>query len=331
MIRMAQYGSKHGHGTGKLKAMVEASQVEVAGVFEPDVQRREQLAKEKAFADIHWYGSADQMLGDASIVAVASEGRNHESLDQTEAIVAAGKHVWYDKPAGDNWQQWQRVVAAAKAADLQLQMGYMLRYSEAFDTVTGWARSGFLGEVFNVRAHMSTNIPPEARQIIGRAHKGGIFYDLAGHMLDQVVWILGRPQKVTAFLRSDSGQVAGFADNTLGVFEYEKAMAWVDIAAMEPAPMARRFEVYGTEGSAVITEPFEPGQQIRLCLRQERDGYQKGEQFVRLAGQGRQRLYELELEAFVKVLGGKKAPDRSLDHELLVQETLLRATGDIAT
>ena len=35
------------------------------------------------------------------------------------------------------------------------------------------------------------------------------------------------------------------------------------------------------------------------------------------------------LEAFVKDLRGEKAPDRSLDDELLVQETLLRATGRV--
>ncbi len=44
-------------------------------------------------------------------------------------------------------------------------------------------------------------------------------------------------------------------------------------------------------------------------------------------GIGRQGLYDLELEALVRVLKGEQEPDRSLDHELLVQETLLRGTG----
>ena len=54
-------------------------------------------------------------------------------------------------------------------------------------------------------------------------HPGGIFYDLGGHMLDQIVWMLGRPERVTAFLRNDSGVVPGFMDNTLGVFEFDRA------------------------------------------------------------------------------------------------------------
>ena len=51
---------------------------------------------------------------------------------------------------------------------------------------------------------------------------------------------------------------------------------------------------------------------------------------VPFTGISRQGLYELELASLVRVLKGEHGPDRSLDHELLVQETLLRGTGLIA-
>jgi predicted dehydrogenase len=152
-------------------------------------------------------------------------------------------------------------------------------------------------------------------------------YDLAGHMLDQIVWVLGRPEKVTSFLRNDDPVVPGFVDNTLAVLEYECAMACVDIAAMEARPLARRYEVYGSEGSAILLEHFESAQRIRLCLKQARGGFQSGAQVVTVNLQSRQELYELELEAFLATMAGWRQPDRSLDHELLVQETLLRCTG----
>ena len=326
-IRMAQYGTKHGHATGKLQAMSVNADVEIAGVFEPDEQRRTELQNSSgSFADVHWFTDKNEMLGDSSIVAIASEGLNAESLNQTEEIVVAGKHVWYDKPAGENWEQWQRVVAAAENKGLLIQMGYMLRYHSAFKQIATWVKSGFLGEVFSVRAHMSTYIPEDARARVS-IHAGGIFFDLGAHMLDQVLWLLGRPVKVTAFLRNDSGVVPQFKDNTLGVFEFDNAIAFIDIAAMETRPMARRFEVYGTQGSAIIIEPFEPGRQIRLCLEEAKDGYQQGEQFVAINGESRGRLYELELDAFLATIAGAQPPDRPLSHELLVQETLLRAIG----
>ena len=329
-IRMAQYGTKHGHASGKLLAMQDNADVELVGVYEPDAERRAELeGVDGAYAGVPFLDSEEDILDDGSIVAVASEGLNAESLEQTARIVEAGKHVWYDKPAGDDWGRWKEVVQLAKERQLQIQMGYMLRYHDGFQQIAEWVKDGMLGTVYSVRAHMSTHIPPVAREVIGASHVGGIFYDLAGHMLDQIVWLLGRPERVTAFLRNDSGQVPSFSDNTLGVFEYEQAMAWVDIAAMEARPMARRYEVYGSEGSAILVEPFEPGRQIRLCLESPHGPYTQGEQFISIEGPSRQTTYERELEAFVGVLSGERAPDRTLDHELLVQETLLRAVGKV--
>ena len=329
-IRMAQYGTKHGHATGKLLSMLTNPDVEVVGVYEPDPQQRKRMqAADGPLRNVHWFDDKAEMLDDPSIVAIASEGLNSESLEQTAEIVAAGKHVWYDKPAGQDWPRWQAVMAEVEARKLHLQMGYMLRYHNGFRRIANWTKSGLLGEIFSVRAHMSTWISPAQREVISE-HRAGIFFDLGGHMLDQVVWLLGRPTRTTGFFHNHAGIVPAFADNTLGVLEYEKAIAVVDIAAMEPRPMARRFEVYGSRGSAILLEPFEPGHAIRLCLEEADGGYRQGEQRIPISSQGRQELYDLELEAFVAVLASKQPPDRPASHELLVQETLLRTTGHIA-
>lgn len=327
---MAQYGTKHGHAEGKLLAMQTNPQVELAGVYEPDPAQRERLSCEReSFRRVHWFDDPRQMLDDPTIVAIASEGLNAESLAHTEQIVRAGKHVWYDKPAGDDWAHWQRVVHLAEQQGLHIQMGYMFRYHYGFRQIAEWVKRGLLGDVFAIRAHMSTWLTPAAREVIS-THAGGIFYDLAGHMLDQIVWLLGRPQRVTAFLRNDSGIVPAFKDNTLGVFEFERAIAFVDIAAMEPRPMARRFEVYGIKGSAILLDPFEPAHALRLCLEEASGGFAAGEHLIPVQPQSRQQLYDLELEAFIRTITGAQAPDRPLAHESLVQETLLRATGGIS-
>jgi predicted dehydrogenase len=328
-MRIAQYGTKHGHAAGKLDSLRRNPRVELAGVFEPDPERRRDLERANGpYANVRWFDDAREMLEDPSIMAVASEGRNHESLDQTEEIIRAGKHVWYDKPAGADWAQWQRVVALAEQKNLSIQMGYMFRYHDGFQRIAEWVQSGMLGQIYAIRAHMSTWIDESERRKIAR-HPGGIFYDLAGHMLDQIVWLLGRPQQVTAFLRDDSESVPGFKDNTLAVFAYPRALAYVDIAAMEPPPMARRFEVYGERGSAIM-EPFEPAGAIRLCLTAAHGEYAPGEQFIPVQNRSRQMLYDMELEAFLGVITGERPPERPPAHDLLVQETLLRATGEIS-
>ena len=328
-IRFAQYGTGHGHAEGKLAALRASADVELAGVFEPDAARRAMLDRPgSAFHGVRWFTDPGEILEDATVVAVASEGRNDESLPHTAALVRAGKHVWYDKPAGEDWAAWQAVVAEARSRGLFIQLGYMFRYHEGFRRITEWARAGAFGDVFAVRAHMSTSISLAARRVIAQ-HRGGIFYDLAGHMLDQITWLLGRPDAVTSFLRNDATPLPDFADNTLGVLAYPRALATVDIAAMEAPPTARRFEVYGTKGSAIM-EPFEPAGAIRLCLAERAGAWDAGLHTVPVRAQTRQELYERELAAFIATLRGAQPPERSPEHDLLVQETLLRLTGRIA-
>ncbi len=327
-IRFAQYGTGHAHAAGKLRAIRESADVELAGVFEPDAERRAAMAAaEGPYRDVHWFGSESEMLADGSIAAIASEGATDESLDQTEACVRAGKHVWYDKPAGDNWPQWQRTIAQAEERGLTVQMGYMFRYHAGFRQIDTWVKSGFLGDIYALRTRIGTVVSEADRRAISR-HRGGVFYELGCHMLDQVVWLLGRPQKVTSFLRNETGEVPAFADNTLGVFEYKRAMALVDTSAMETQPAARRFEVYGSCGSAIM-EPLEPATHIRLCLSEAQGGYDAGETMVPVEMQTRQSLYDLELADLLETIQGRQAAARPLAHELLVQETLLRATGNI--
>jgi predicted dehydrogenase len=91
------------------------------------------------------------------------------------------------------------------------------------------------------------------------------------------------------------------------------------------APAARRFEVHGTAGSALM-EPFEPAPRLTLQLNVAAGGYERGRHEITLPLQQRQHLYDRELAAFLASLQGQRPPDRSAEHELVVQETLLRAT-----
>ena len=334
-MRMAQYGTKHDHAAGVLSVMLDSPDVEVAGVYEPDRSRRAALEDSGSppWSRVAWLDDKEDMLQDPTIVAISSEGLEEEGLDFTEEIIAAGKHAFYDKPAGHDYAHFERIVAMARERGLLIQLGYMFRNNDGFERIAAWARSGFLGRVYGVRAYMSGNLSEEERaSIAGIGYvdarlpsRGGLFYIIGCHVLDQVVWILGRPRRVTGFLRHDIFGASSFKDNTLGVFEYDDAMALVIVSAKDSTAGQRRFEVYGTEGAATM-EPLEPADTIRLYLDQPRDGYPAGESVVKLEARPR---YAASLASFLKDIRGEKEPDRPLEHELLVQETLLRATGDL--
>jgi predicted dehydrogenase len=294
--------------------------VDAVGIYEPDLS----LRGRSEFVGACWFSEMSEILQDPSVAAAAIEGRNHESLAMAAAAVEAGKHIWFDKPAGDDWPGFQSLMRRAAERRRYVQMGYMFRYHTGFCEIAERARSGALGEIFAIRAHMSTNVDLEERRQQSR-HRGGILYDLGGHMLDQILWLLGRPTRVSAVLRNDhTPSLPTYVDNSLCVLEFPHAVASIEIAAMEPRPTARRFEVYGTVGSAII-EPFDPARTLRLASDSG------PEHVVQLPEVQRQELYSREVAAFVSVLRGTQPPARPPEHDLLVQETLLRATRGLRT
>jgi hypothetical protein len=74
-------------------------------------------------------------------------------------------------------------------------------------------------------------------------------------------------------------------------------------------------------------EPMEPADTLRLCLERPKYGYPAGVTELKLEARPR---YVASFASFVRNIRGETEPERSLDHELLVQETLMRATGGLA-
>ena len=233
----------------------------------------------------------------------------------------------------------------ARARKLNVQLSYMYRYDPGFRFVLDWATSGRLGDIFSIRGRLSAAPGSADRWKLWESpgvRAGGIIFIMGGHLVDIIASILGRPQRVTRFQRHDAESFSSFEENqwtrdppwyynnTAAIFEYPQAMATLESTNMEfDSWESRRFEVYGTRGS-VILEPFESRRGrsvrpvIRLCLDEDRDGYAKGWQTVPLAPDTR---YFPGLVALLATIRGEQPPDRTLEHELVVQETLLRAIG----
>ena len=325
-MRFAQYGISHDHAAGKARVIGESDQVELAGVFEPSTQVREALGSNPAYAGVHWFSTKEEMLEDDSIVAIAAEGEIFQNVGFAREAVEHGKHVWLDKPAGDDLEAFRGVVEIARERGLMVQLSYMWRYHPGFRFIMEWARSGRLGDIFSIRGRISSWPGSEDRWKRWESRgvrAGGIMFIVGCHLIDIIVSILGRPQRVTRFSRHDGGDPPWFPDNTAAVLEYPGAMATVESAYMEVSSVeSRRLEVYGTRGSAIL-EPFEPPA-LRLCLDRDRDGHAKGWQTVPVPDR---RRYYPGLDSLLAAIRGESPPERSLDHELTVQETLLRAIG----
>jgi predicted dehydrogenase len=118
--------------------------------------------------------------------------------------------------------------------------------------------------------------------------RGGIMFELGCHIIDQVLGVLGPPDRVHALARATGKYNDGLMDNTLAVFEYPRATATVKSSAVEVDGGSRRhFVVCGTAGTFHIQPLDSPA--VRLTLDRDRGEYKKGTQISSCRTRGSRR------------------------------------------
>jgi predicted dehydrogenase len=319
-IRYGQVGVGHAHAS-KMSVYRESDDYEVVGVVEPDAELRRRAEAQPAYRDLKWM-TQDELLNVPGLQVVGVETRVRDLLDTAETCVAAGKHIHIDKPAGESLPQFRRILDAASKVHLAVQMGYMYRYNPAVVMMRDFLKKGWLGEPFEVHTVMSKVIAASSRRGLAE-YAGGTMFELGCHILDLVVGVLGEPTEVHGFNQHSSSIDDTLVDNMLATLVYPRAIATVKSSAMEVDGFARRhFVVCGTEGTFHIQPLDNPG--VRVALSTNRGKYSKGYQTIEFNGY---RRYVGDAADLAKIVRGEKDADFNYEHDLTVQETLLKASG----
>jgi predicted dehydrogenase len=325
-IKYAQIGTGHSHAAGKMDAVRRLSHLyEVVGYAEPDADLAGRAAKSKTYAGLPLVDERE-LLARAEIQVIGIETRMSESAAAAERAIAAGKHIHLDKPGALRHDEFRRLRLAAADRGLTVQMGYMLRYNPAFELLFRLVHSGALGEVLEIDCAMGKLAPPAMRRELAQLPGGGMF-ELACHIIDAAITVLGEPDRVHAFTkrtRADSAAGDAAADNQLAVFEYPRATATIRCNHADPfGGPRRRFAVAGTKGAMEII-PLESGR-CRLMLSEPFEGYKKGDQtFALEVPAGR---YDGEFADLAQVVRGEKKLAWSAAHDIAVHKAVLEAAG----
>jgi predicted dehydrogenase len=322
-IKIGQIGTKHAHASGKTSTIRKFSDLyELVGVVEPDAKRREQLQENSIYRDVKWI-SEEELLNTSGLQAVAVETEVRHLLPVAERCVRAGMHIHLDKPAGESLSHFKRILDDATRQQRVVQMGYMYRYNPAFQLAFRAASEGWLGSVFEVHTIMSKKVGEASRRQLAE-YAGGSMFELGCHIIDAVVKVLGRPTSVTPFNRKTFAERDSLLDNCLAVLEYPKATATVRSSVVEyDGGRRRQFVVCGDRGSIDI-KPLEPPR-ATLALDADHGDYKKGTREVELQPLGGR--YDGDFLDLAKIIRGEKPHDFPPEHDLAVQEVILRASG----
>ncbi len=306
----------HSHARAKVDLVRRSDRWELAGIAEPD-----EATAARYKAEGVPILPPERLLGDAGVQVIAVESAVKDHAAHARLVLEAGKHLHLEKPPAESLGELRGLLDLAAARKRLVQVGYMWRHHPGINAVLEAARQGWLGEVYLVRACINTSIPAAGRRELAR-FRGGQMFELGCHLIDPIVRLLGRPERVTPVLRHHGRFDDALADNTVAVLEYPKALAAVSSASMQPGAFAHRsFEAAGTNGTAVV-RPLEPPE-LAIDLAQAAGPYRQGSQKAPLP---EYRRYVAEFAALAEAVATGRPLGVDSETERLVHETLLRAS-----
>lgn len=320
-IRIGQIGTGHAHARGVFRSLKSVNDdFEIVGVVENDPERRKALNGEYQGVRLI---SEEELLNTKGLRAVVVETEVRDLVPTARRCIDAGMHLHLDKPAGESSRAVKELYAEAGRKKLTIQMGYIYRYRSEFQFCYKAVRDGWLGDIFEVHAVMSKKVGLDVRKKLAE-YRGGSMFEIGCHVIDAMIYVLGKPEKITPFTRQTHPEMDTLRDNQVAVFEYPKATATVRSSLIEYAGGNRRqFTVCGSRGTFDLrplgNNPF------RLALEQARGEYKTGYQEVSL--QAGPRGFVSDFRDLAAIIRGEKESDWTPEHDLAVHDATLLASG----
>ena len=193
------------------------------------------------------------------------------------AALQAGKHVFCEWPLGANSSQSEEMAKLAKEKGVMTMVGLQSRYAPSFQYLKQLVSQGYLGRM--ISANMTMFLPGITRARTVKAswnaekEAGAHALNIAtGHALDVFLWSLGELKEVQSIVATQISEwevtdISAIThtvsekripvtspDNVMLIGKLENdALVSVHIGSIPWHGTAFRLEVYGTEGTLIVT------------------------------------------------------------------------------
>jgi predicted dehydrogenase len=153
-----------------------------------------------------WYTDAERLINDPEVNAiyVATPPLQHEAY--AIAALKAGKPVYVEKPMAIHAAAAKRMAQVARETGVKLTVAHYRRAQPLFAKIKSLLEEGAIGtprlvNLYCLQPHRDVMITrtEDAWRYNPAISGGGLFYDLAPHQLDLMLYYFGMPGKVSGF------------------------------------------------------------------------------------------------------------------------------------
>ncbi len=142
--------------------------------------------------------SYETLLEDESIQLISICSPSNTHFEYAKKCLEAGKNILIEKPITAYLHEAKELFRLAEALNLKICVFQNRRFDSDFMTVKSVIESGVLGEIISYEAHFDRYKPilnaKKWKEVVAPAN--GILYDLGSHLIDQSIYLFGKPKKV---------------------------------------------------------------------------------------------------------------------------------------
>lgn len=189
---------------------------------------------------------------DIEAVVICSASDTHEQVVQEAA--SAGKHIFCEKPLGQDLHKIGRALAEVRRAGVKLQVGFNRRFDANFRRLHDMVAAGKIGAPHILRITSRDPEPPSVEYV--RA-SGGLFLDMTIHDFDMARYLIGSDVR-EIFAAGDAMideqiRAEGEIDTAVITLRFANgAMGTIDNSRKAVYGYDQRAEVFGSKGMATI-------------------------------------------------------------------------------
>jgi predicted dehydrogenase len=221
---------------------------------DPDPER---LAPMVAELQIHPYTDFEHALQAIRPDAVLVCTPPSFHVTQAMQAIAAGAHVFIEKPLSHSMEGVKALLSAARASGRVVQVGYNLRFHPAIGKLKQIVDEKIIGRILWTRAEVGQYLPDwrpwqdyrqsyTARRELG----GGIILD-ASHELDYLLWFFGEPVEVLCMASTVSQLAVNVEDSASLLLRFASGShADLHLDFVQRVP-SRSCKLVGEEGTAI--------------------------------------------------------------------------------
>ena len=196
-----------------------------------------------------------KILNDPEIDAVLICSSTNTHADISLEAIAAGKHVFCEKPVSQDIAKIRQVMEKLKGTKLKYQVGFNRRFDHNFEAVRAAVANGDVGDVHIVRITSRDPAPPPPEYA---AVSGGMFLDMTIHDFDMVRYLTAS-DVVEVFANGAVlvdpliGEAGDIDTAIISLKMANGALAVIDNSRKAVYGYDQRAEVFGSKGQASVS------------------------------------------------------------------------------